>query len=224
MEIIFPSICAGLSQAIVGHPMDTAKVLIQNNIKLRNLTIIDYYKGFKYPLLVSLLFNGTIFPSYEYLNNNINNSFLTGGLVGTIVTPFVFTFETLKILKQTNKQITKKKLLNTNGLITTLTRESLAMSIYFSSYNYFKKHDYNSFIGGSLSGFSNWLVTYPIDVIKNRQIAQQISFTEAYKQGYLYKGLSITLFRAVLVNGCIFFTYEQSNKLFNKKKKYNSIK
>ena len=224
MEIFFPSICAGLSQAIVGHPMDTAKVLIQNNIKLRNLTINDYYKGFKYPLLLSLLFNGTIFPSYEYLNNNINNSFLTGGLVGTIVTPFVFTFETLKILKQTNKQITKKKLLNTNGLITTLTRESLAMSIYFSSYNYFKKHDYNSFIGGSMSGFSNWLVTYPIDVIKNRQIAQQISFTEAYKQGYLYKGLSITLFRAVLVNGCIFFTYEQSNKLFNKKNKYNSIK
>jgi hypothetical protein len=39
---------------------------------------------------------------------------------------------------------------------------------------------------------------------------------EAYKQGYLYKGLNITLFRAVLVNGCIFFTYEQSNKLFNK--------
>lgn len=224
MEIFFPSICAGLSQAIVGHPMDTAKVLIQNNIKLSNLTIIDYYKGFKYPLLLSLLFNGTIFPSYEYLNNNINNSFLTGGLVGTIVTPFVFTFETLKILKQTNKQITKKKLLNTNGLITTLTRESLAMSIYFSSYNYFKKHDYNSFIGGSMSGFSNWLVTYPIDVIKNRQIAQQISFTEAYKQGYLYKGLSITLFRAVLVNGCIFFTYEQSNKLFNKNNKYNSIK
>tara|TARA_Y100000768_G_scaffold387150_1_gene377458 strand:- start:719 stop:1393 length:675 start_codon:yes stop_codon:yes gene_type:complete len=224
MEIFFPSICAGLSQAIVGHPMDTAKVLIQNNIKLRNLTINDYYKGFKYPLLLSLLFNGTVFPSYEYLNNNINNSFLTGGLVGIIVTPLVFTCETIKILKQINKQITKKKLLNTNGLITTLTRESLAMSIYFSSYNYFKKHDYNSFIGGSMSGFSNWLVTYPIDVIKTRQIAQQISFTEAYKQGYLYKGLSITLFRAVLVNGCIFFTYEQSNKLFNKKNKYNSIK
>ena len=74
-----------------------------------------------------------------------------------------------------------------------------------------------------MSGFSNWLVTYPIDVIKNRQIAQQISFTEAYKQGYLYKGLSITLFRAVLVNGCIFFTYEQSNKLFNKNNKKYSI-
>ena len=216
MDIFFPSLCAGLSQAIVGHPIDTAKVLIQNNITVRGLTIKDYYKGFKYPLFLSLLFNGTVFPSYKYLNNNINNSFVTGGLVGIIVTPFVFTCETLKILKQTNKQITKEKLLSTNGFITTLSRESLATGIFFSSYNYCKKHNYNSFIGGSISGFSNWLVTYPIDVIKNRQIAQQVSFTEAYKQGYLYKGLSITLFRAVLVNGCIFFTYEQSNKLFNK--------
>lgn len=217
MDIFVPPLCAGLIQAIVGHPIDTAKVFIQNNIKLRGLTIKDYYKGFKYPLLLSLIINGTIFPSYEFLNNNINNSFITGGLVGTIVTPLVFTCETLKILKQTNKQITKQKILSTNGLITTLSRESLAMSIYFSSYNYFKKHDYNSFLGGSISGFSNWLVTYPIDVIKTRQIAQQISFTEAYTQGYLYKGLGITLIRAVLVNGCIFFTYEHSNKLFNKK-------
>jgi hypothetical protein len=217
MDIFVPPLCAGLIQAIVGHPIDTAKVFIQNNIKLRGLTIKDYYKGFKYPLLLSLIINGTIFPSYEFLNNNINNSFITGGLVGTFVTPLVFTCETLKILKQTNKQITKQKILSTNGLITTLSRESLAMSIYFSSYNYLKKHDYNSFLGGSISGFSNWLVTYPIDVIKTRQIAQQVSFTEAYKQGYLYKGLSITLIRAVLVNGCIFFTYEHSNKLFNKK-------
>ena len=217
MDIFVPPLCAGLIQAIVGHPIDTAKVFIQNNIKLRGLTIKDYYKGFKYPLLLSLIINGTIFPSYEFLNNNINNSFITGGLVGTIVTPLVFTCETLKILKQTNKQITKQKILSTNGLITTLSRESLAMSIYFSSYNYFKKHDYNSFLGGSISGFSNWLVTYPIDVIKTRQIAQQISFTQAYKQGNLYRGLGITLIRAVLVNGCIFFTYEHSNKLFNKK-------
>ena len=130
MDIFIPSLCAGLSQAIVGHPIDTAKVLIQNNITLRGLTVKDYYKGFKYPLLLSLLFNGSVFPSYKYLNNNINNSFITGGLVGIMVTPLVFTCETLKILKQTNKQITKQKLLSTNGLITTLSRESLAMSIF----------------------------------------------------------------------------------------------
>ena len=216
MEIFFPSLCAGLSQAIVGHPIDTAKVLIQNNIRLSGLTIKDYYKGFKYPLLLSLVFNGSVFSSYEYLNHKINNSFLTGGLVGIISTPLVYAFETFKILKQTSQQITKQKLLSTNGFVTTLSRESLATGIFFSSYNYCKKHNYNSFIGGSISGFSNWLITYPIDVIKNRQMAQQVSFMEAYKQGYLYKGLNITLFRAVLVNGCIFFTYEQSNKLFNK--------
>ena len=61
MDIFVPPLCAGLIQAIVGHPIDTAKVFIQNNIKLRGLTIKDYYKGFKYPLLLSLIINGTIF-------------------------------------------------------------------------------------------------------------------------------------------------------------------
>ena len=165
---------------------------------------------------MSLAFNGTVFPSFTYINNIIDNSFITGGIVGCIVTPAVFTCENIKVLQQTNKKITKAKLLSINGIITTLLRESLAMSIYFSSYHYLKNNDYNSFTAGSISGFSNWILTYPIDVIRNRQISQNISFIKAVNQGYLYKGLSITLLRAILVNGSIFYTYEQTNNLINK--------
>ena len=89
MDII-PSFCAGLSQAIVGHPLDTAKVFIQNQKSLSGLGIKDYYKGFSYPLFLSLGFNVIIFPSYNSVNKKINNSVLSGFISGIIVSPFVF--------------------------------------------------------------------------------------------------------------------------------------
>ena len=40
-----PGICAGISQTIVGHPIDTIKVLIQNKKQWIGLPIKDYYRG-----------------------------------------------------------------------------------------------------------------------------------------------------------------------------------
>ena len=214
MDLI-PSLCAGLAQAIVGHPIDTAKVLIQNKKPLRGLSIKDYYKGFKYPLIIALIFNGTVFPSYNYLNNRLNNSVLSGGICGLMVTPLIFTFENIKIFKQTNIPITKKKIFSSIGFSSTASRESIAMGVYFSTYNYVKELQYNSFIAGAVSGVCNWGLTYPLDVIRSRQIAQRITFMEAYKQKHLYRGIGITLGRAVLVNGCLFYTYDYTYKMIN---------
>lgn len=214
MDLI-PSLCAGLAQAVVGHPIDTAKVLIQNRKTLQGLGIKDYYRGFKYPFIISLIFNGTVFPSYNYLNKRLNNSVLSGGICGLIVTPLIFTFENIKVLKQTNIPITKKKLLSFTGFSAASSREALAMGIYFSTYNYMKDMQYNSFIAGAVSGICNWGVTYPLDVIRNRQIVQRITFIDAYKQKKLYKGLGITLGRAILVNGSIFYTYDTTYNFIN---------
>ena len=55
----------------------------------------------------------------------------------------------------------------------------------------------------SLATFS-----YPLDVIMSRQIAQNISISQAFKQGALWRGYSICAFRAVLVNSINFSIYE----------------
>ena len=51
-------------------------------------------------------------------------------------------------------------------------RETSALAIYFGSYNYFKSKDYSPFIAGGYAGICNWAFTYPIDVIRSRQLAQ----------------------------------------------------
>ena len=82
------------------------------------------------------------------------------------------------------------------------------MSLYFGTYHKARDNGFNSFVSGGISGLANWTFSYPIDVIMSRQIAQNISISQAYKQGALWKGFSICAFRAVLVNSINFSIYE----------------
>ena len=87
------------------------------------------------------------------------------------------------------------------------------MSFYFGSYNYLKDQGFNPLISGGLAGLLNWTTTYPIDVIRSRQIAQQISIKQAIKMGNLWKGYSVCALRAVIVNAANFWVYEKVRKM-----------
>ena len=97
----------------------------------------------------------------------------------------------------------------------TTMRESLAFASYFGSYDWLKTQQVPVLIAGGLAGLLNWTVTYPIDVIKSRQMAQNIGIREAYSQGQLWKGYSVCALRAILVNAAIFYTYETTKRLLD---------
>ena len=79
-----------------------------------------------------------------------------------------------------------------------------------------------SAIAGGLSGSLTWAIVYPVDLIKSH--IQTRSLTTPYTQlrmfhvgrsivqqhgiQYLFRGLNITLLRALPVNGTIFPVYE----------------
>ena len=60
MTDIIPAFCVGLTQVSVGHPFDTVKVLMQNNKKWLGLSLKQYYKGWKFPLISATFFNCTV--------------------------------------------------------------------------------------------------------------------------------------------------------------------
>ena len=64
------------------------------------------------------------------------------------------------------------------------------------------------FIAGGSSGLFSWTLIYPLEVIKNRQMSQNISFIEAYKQGNIKQGYLICAFRAIFVNAAGFGVYD----------------
>jgi|SaaInlStandDraft_1057018.scaffolds.fasta_scaffold20171_2 solute carrier family 25 (mitochondrial carnitine/acylcarnitine transporter), member 20/29 len=209
MNEISAGFCAGITQTIVGHPLDTIKVLIQNNKQFNKFKFINFYKGWRYPMVMSTLFNATLFPVNEKLYSYTNNFFASGFISGIIVSPIVYCFDIGKIKEQTNQKIMFNTFYKTPGLFTTAMRESMAVSVYMGSYHVCKdKYNIDPFFAGGIAGILNWVFTYPLDVVRTRQMAQDISIKEAFDQKNLWKGFNICILRAAIVNASIFKVYE----------------
>jgi len=212
MSDFFAGLCVGAAEVTVGHPFDTAKVLLQNNRPWWGLSLSKYYKGWKFPLVASSMYNFTVFPVYERTLTFTHNSFISGALAGFVVTPIIFGFEVGKIYQQTNQSLKPRDFYKSKGIQMLYTREIIAMSTYFGMYNYCRERDLHPLISGGCAGLANWTLTYPLDVIKTRQIAQQVSVKEAIIMGNLWKGYSLCAVRAVLVNAINFWVYEKKKK------------
>lgn len=218
MTDFLSAFCVGLTQTSVGHPFDTAKVLIQNNKPLKNLSLKDYYKGCKFPMTTSILFNCTVFPVYERTIDYTNSRLISGALAGVVVTPFVFCSEVGKIRQQTNQAISLQSFLKSRGRISTFARETVAMSAYFGMYKYTRDDlEFYPLFAGASAGLATWTLTYPFDIISSRQIAQELTIPEAIKIGKLWSGYSICATRAVIVNALNFWTYETVKNLLENK-------
>lgn len=212
MEFIYGGI-SGMCQNIIGFPLDTIKVLKQNNMNCIHKNPLHYYNGFSYSVTNQILNNSVSFSSLHYLNFYVKNYYLSGFFTGMIVSPIVFTFDVGKIKNQvSNKKFYVLKyqdILQSKGKLTTLCRESIALSIYFGTYYQCKdKYKFSIITSGGLAGVLNWSITYPLDIIKTRQMTYQISFKEAFLQKNLLKGLDVCLLRAFLVNSIGFYSYE----------------
>ena len=99
---IWPGFCAGITQAIIGHPLDTIKTLMQNHQPWYNIGIKGYYRGIVPPFISGIMVNSILFPSYEWLNTKNDNCYwLSGGIAGSIVTPIVFYLDIFKYVCST---------------------------------------------------------------------------------------------------------------------------
>ena len=191
--------------------------------KLYNFPHRSLFRGILFPLTTNSIIGSFLFYNYKSIQdiqkNNTEQSFyvnFTSGVAsGMLVSPFIYYITSFKLFKQVNQPITINKLISKNGLITTIMREGLAFGIYFSSYDYcMEVIGLNSFLSGGISGMLNWSITYPIDTIRNRQIVHSCSLFDAIQKGNLYNGYSITLSRALLVNGVGFYVYELAKSHF----------
>jgi len=215
MSDVLAGACVGVSQTLVGHPLDTIKVLIQNGRRWRGLRPCDYYRGWRFPLISSTLFNCTVFPMYERSKKYTDSSVGAGMAAGVVVTPVVFAFDVGKILQQTRQPISFNSITRSKGLGSTGAREVVAMGSYFGSYDYLRGQNLSPFTAGAAAGLLNWTLTYPIDVVRSRQIAQGVSMRDAIGLGHLWKGYTACAVRAVLVNGVSFWVYEKVKSMLD---------
>lgn len=198
----------GIVQILIGHPFDTLKVLIQNG-KPTKLPVLRYYSGATYPFMCSFVYNAIVFPTHGRLSNT--SHYLAGTIGGLIVSPVTHVFDVAKVKRQTNKPLNIRILLKNKGLTASYARETVAMTIYFGTYHDIRPHT-NALLAGGIAGSLSWLFTYPVDVIRSRQMSQNITIREAIAQRRLWRGFGTCIVRAFLVNSISFYTYELIKK------------
>ena len=137
MDLI-AGIAGGLTQIIIGHPFDTIKTRLQNNLSWKSFNILSYYKGGLSQVPYSITKNSIIFTSFSYSYNYTNSLIISGLTAGIVASPTQIFFDTIKIKKQTNKKLNLKSFTSNYGKLATISKESLGMSVYF--YTYHKVH------------------------------------------------------------------------------------
>ena len=211
----------GFTQVLISFPLDTVKINYQtNNIQYYNYKSL--YRGIKYPLYTVIPLITLQFTLEEQFKTIYSNHFITGALSGFITSPLTSITDLYRIRQQ--KHITN----NVNiirGMKITCIRETLALSIYFGSYNLIKTKcfQYNFdrnityMLSGSLCGILSWTLTYPLDVIKSRiQSYKAESIKEGFMKGNLWKGIYICNIRSVLINSVGFLIFENSKQWLDK--------
>lgn len=212
MNDFYCGACSGVIQSLVGHPLDTYKVLSQNN----KLTLyINPWRGIQYPMMNSVLTCSLTFGINEKLKCYNLPNYLSGFISGACIFPLVYISDNYKINEQigNNKKINFTYIIKNKGKVASFMRESIAFSVYFYTYDKMKKFTNNSLISGGIAGLSNWTFTYPLDVIRSRQIAKQINIIDAINIGSLWKGYVFCALRAIKVNAMGFFVYEQIKEI-----------
>jgi len=203
---------SGIVQTIIGYPLDTLKILKQNNKILDKIGIRRLYSGISMPLIQTPLICGISFYIDEIINQNINNHWISGCISGIISSIILCPCEYYKI----NLQQNKKKIINIKTICGSyrnisyvICREGPAMGIYFGTYYELKKNEFPLYISGGIAGCTSWFFTYPLDTIKSRiqgNICNTIN--QSIKMGNLFTGLNYCLLRAFIVNSVGFTSYE----------------
>jgi uncharacterized membrane protein len=127
------------------------------------------------------------------------------------------TLQEFKIYRQNGrsiKQISYYDFINYRAFFCTISRDMLSYSFYIPTYMLMKKNDYSTLVSAAFSGFINWSVSYPIDVIRTRQISNnKNTLRESINMGSLWKGYTACVSRGALTAVTGFMVYENMIKL-----------
>ena len=200
----------GVSQAYIGHPLDTIKVLQQNNKRWKDLRLNQLMRGVRYPLYYKIFTHSFCFDLDKKIK--IRNNFVRNAVVGLYLSPLTYCIELCKIYRQNGKsikQISYYDFINYKGFLCTVSRDVISYSLYIPIYMIMKEKKNNTIVSGATAGLINWSMSYPFDVIRTRQITHnKNTLYQSMKMGPLWKGYNACVLRAMLTAIVGFTVYE----------------
>ena len=206
MENYLTGTLIGVSNILIGFPLDTIKCRLQYN-NYNQKIYKNLYDGIRYPLLSSIISNFLRFGIFMEMNKH--NSLIDTCLITGLFTTPISNFFDVKKIKIQNK--IKNNVLPIKSLPLTYISEVSGLYLYFTSFEHLKKNtNIPIFISGGLYGQFYTLFTYPFDTLKTR-IQSGDSFQNAIKKRNKFHGLKFSLCRSFLINGISFLILDTIN-------------
>ena len=195
---------SGMSQVVIGHPFDTAKVWAQRGDpcvgRLRSL-----YRGVGGPLVTTTPIIALQFGAFEWARGGGYSPAIAGALSGIPTALVSAPVEYVKIMQQAKQPIRYRALWSRRSLLATAAREVPASYVYFGAFHHARERwHYSTFVSGSLAGVLSWGLTYPMDVVKTLVQSNARGMPPARA---LWVGYATCLARAGVVNGVGFCVY-----------------
>ena len=197
----------GISQVIIGYPLDTMVVYRQSGKKINSIKFKTIFYGIKYPLLsngfITSISFGLSYKIYKYTDNHYISGAITGFATSFIISPIEF------------YKIRSQRLLPINisiftGLQYTIFKKIISSSIYFGLYNTLQPKIDNVLISGGITGCLSNLISYPIDVIKTQaQCGKNIAIKTIFNRNIICNGILLSLTRSFIVNSVGFYIFEK---------------
>ena len=206
-----PGFTMGFVRSIISHPFEMLKLKTQMNINdnlFKNL-----FKGLHLSVLSNSFERGIQFYYFEDIKKKTNNLILSSLYASLISTTISLPYNVILLKKNIlNKSIIINKTILFKSASLEYSRNLSGSTIFLYSYNKFKEFNCPIYVCSILSSALVWMLTYPIDNIKNQFIAGN---SIKYNLRFLYKGIQYPLMRSIPSSTIGFYIYEYLNNYLN---------
>lgn len=208
IQKFIPGFTMGIVRAAISHPFEMLKLKSQMGIQS------GFYQNLHKGIHLSILSNSVergiqfyYFEEFKKKNSLFQSSLLSSMISTTISLPYNITLLRKNILNETVTAIDRSILFKSGAL--EYSRNITGSTIFLYCYDKFKSFDLPIYASSILSGTTVWLITYPIDNIKNQIIAKK---TISYNIPLLYKGIQYPILRGIPSASIGMYVYEYMKK------------
>ena len=207
-----PGFTMGLVRATISHPFEMLK--LKSQMGIQHNVFKNLFSGLHLSILSNSFERGIQFYYFEDFKKRTNNILLSSIYASFISTTISLPYNVVLLKKNIlNKKIDLNKNILYKSLGLEYCRNLSGSSIFLYSYNKFKEDKYPIYVCSILSSTIVWLITYPVDNIKNQIIAgNQIKLN----LNFLYKGIQYPIMRSIPSSTIGFYVYEYLNNYLNK--------
>jgi hypothetical protein len=206
-----PGFTMGFVRSIISHPFEMLKLKTQMNIN--NNLFKNLFKGVHLSILSNSFERGIQFYYFEDIKKKTNNILLSSLYASLISTTISLPYNVILLKKNilnTSVNLNKKIVIKSASL--EYSRNLTGSSIFLYSYNKLKELNLPIYVCSIFSSSIVWLITYPVDNIKNQFIAGN---SIKYNLRFLYNGIQYPIIRSIPSSTIGFYIYEYLNNYLN---------